>query len=133
VGPDEDIVGQGDAFVESRKVLNLAVVAYNDINVDVHILPDVAAFANAGSLADLNPMPDPSPVADGRRGRDFCGGMNRTGHGSQMSMALIVPFAERGWLKSKHVGVKLRYANKETEHKSQDADETHQNQRVPGF
>ena len=79
--PDEDVVGQGDSSVKGGEVLNLAVVAYNDINVDVHVLPDVAASADASPLTDLDPMPDPSPVADYGCGRDLRGWMNPRGHG----------------------------------------------------
>jgi len=46
VRANEDLVANREAFVESRKVLDFAFIANDDVCVDVNVLSDAAVAAN---------------------------------------------------------------------------------------
>src|SRR2546427_2479677 len=82
VWPDEDAIAEGDPLVDRREILHLAVVANHDVGVDVHIFPDDAIVADAGSLSNLRPMPDAASFPNECVPRDLRSGMNLRAHGA---------------------------------------------------
>src|SRR5438309_3823146 len=58
MGSHEDAIPNRDSTVQSREVLDFAVVSYDDRGIDVHVLSDVTPFSDSRALPDLGPVPD---------------------------------------------------------------------------
>lgn len=62
--PAENAVFQSNSFIDADVVLNLAVVADNNIRPDQDILADIAILANFCTRQDVGEMPDFCSLAD---------------------------------------------------------------------
>jgi hypothetical protein len=80
VRSDEYAISDGQATIESREILDLAIIADRNVDVKVSVLADVAASADSSTLTDLGPMPDRGIVPDSSLGGDLRSLMNAGGH-----------------------------------------------------
>jgi len=70
---DEHAIADGNAAVKRCKVLDLAVVADDDVNINVNVLADVAIPADSRAFTNMNPMPYRCSVANESGRGHVCG------------------------------------------------------------
>src|SRR5207302_9998017 len=88
MGSHEDAIPNRDSTVQSREVLDFAVVSYDDRGIDVHVLSDVTPFSDSRALPDLGPVPDRCVFPDLCLGGDVRRRMNSARHETASRMSL---------------------------------------------
>src|SRR5712692_4409191 len=76
VWANENAISEGDAPVQRREVLDLAVVPYDHLSIDVDVLADVTVSANPSAFANLRTVPNRGSLSDHRVGGHLCCGVN---------------------------------------------------------
>ena len=78
-GSAEDVIFQGDAFIDGNVILNLASLSDGDVRTDHHVLSDVAVFSDHAALQHMREMPDPGVPSYGCAIIDPCRFMDKVG------------------------------------------------------
>jgi len=102
VGANENAISKGDAPVQRREVLNLAVITYDHSGVNVDVLTDVTVSADSSAFANLRAVSNRGCIPDHRVGGHFCRGMNpnaRHRHGTphKTHLGLLVAGVSQPW------------------------------------
>ena len=80
VRSNENTVCNFYAPIEGREVLDFAIVANGDPDIDVHVLPDGTMATDSRSFSNLGPMPNMCLVSNRRLSGDVRGGVNPSDH-----------------------------------------------------
>ena len=93
-GAAEDVIFQGDTFIDGNVILNLASLSDGDVRTDHDILTDVAVIAEEGTGQNMGKMPDLCPPADRHTVIHHRGFVNETCAGIRVSGCRALS----GWL-----------------------------------